>query len=88
VQQGVLTIALGSSLGSYVLNKQGPNRQIWWSSPVSGPKRFEWSETRGAWVSTRDASITLTALLREELRQLARVDLSFPPEGDVARRAT
>ena len=28
--------------GTYVLNKQPPNRQIWLSSPVSGPKRFDW----------------------------------------------
>ena len=28
-----------------VLNKQGPNRQIWWSSPVSGPKRFYFDES-------------------------------------------
>lgn len=25
-----------------MLNKQPPNRQIWLSSPVSGPKRFDW----------------------------------------------
>jgi frataxin len=29
----VLTLKLGS-LGTYVLNKQTPNRQIWMSSPV------------------------------------------------------
>ena len=28
--------------GTYVLNKQPPNRQIWLSSPVSGPKRYDW----------------------------------------------
>jgi len=37
---GVLTIDLGV-VGTWVLNKQTPNRQIWWSSPVSGPRRFE-----------------------------------------------
>ncbi|GMI52302.1 hypothetical protein ScalyP_jg2105 [Parmales sp. scaly parma] len=26
--------------GTWVLNKQEPNREIWWSSPVSGPMRF------------------------------------------------
>ncbi len=31
--QGVLTLRLGA-LGTYVLNKQGPNRQLWLSSPV------------------------------------------------------
>ncbi|XP_017972088.1 PREDICTED: frataxin, mitochondrial isoform X1 [Theobroma cacao] len=33
----VLTLKLGA-LGTYVLNKQTPNRQIWLSSPVSGHK--------------------------------------------------
>ncbi len=32
-QQGVLTVKLGK-LGTYVINKQTPNRQIWWSSPI------------------------------------------------------
>jgi len=25
-----------------VINKQPPNKQIWLSSPVSGPKRYDW----------------------------------------------
>ena len=36
---------------TYVLNKQAPNKQIWWSSPISGPHRFEedgerWADAR------------------------------------------
>jgi len=38
---GVLTVTHPKS-GTYVLNKQPPNKQIWLSSPVSGPKRFDW----------------------------------------------
>jgi len=38
-QQGVLTVRLGRH-GTYVLNKQTPNRQVWLSSPVSGPFRY------------------------------------------------
>ncbi|CAG8672120.1 6530_t:CDS:2, partial [Paraglomus brasilianum] len=30
---GVLTLKLGSS-GTYVINKQPPNKQIWLSSPI------------------------------------------------------
>ncbi|XP_062937069.1 frataxin, mitochondrial isoform X4 [Cynocephalus volans] len=30
---GVLTIKLGGNLGTYVINKQAPNKQIWLSSP-------------------------------------------------------
>lgn len=38
---GVLTITHPKS-GTYVINKQPPNKQLWLSSPVSGPKRFDW----------------------------------------------
>lgn len=30
---------------TWVINKQTPNRQIWWSSPISGPRRYEWVPT-------------------------------------------
>ncbi len=26
-----------------VVNTQTPNRQLWYSSPVSGPQRFNWN---------------------------------------------
>lgn len=51
--QGVLTIMLGSK-GTYVLNTQTPNRQIWLSSPVSGPWRYAWNPVQKQWSSTRD----------------------------------
>ena len=38
---GVLTLVV-EGVGTYVLNKQPPNKQIWLSSPVSGPKRYDW----------------------------------------------
>ena len=65
--------------GTYVLNKQPPNRQIWLSSPVSGPKRYDYvlrdgsagggsfdGVGKGEWMYLRDGS-TLTGLLQEEL---------------------
>ena len=61
--------------GTYVLNKQPPNKQIWLSSPVSGPKRYDWvvrpgesweEEEVGEWVYLRDGS-TLSGLLEEEV---------------------
>mmetsp|Transcript_12541 Transcript_12541/g.23536 ORF Transcript_12541/g.23536 Transcript_12541/m.23536 type:complete len:258 (+) Transcript_12541:61-834(+) len=48
---GVLTIAL--SQGTWVLNKQTPNRQIWWSSPISGPRRYEYDEECQKWIWSR-----------------------------------
>ena len=43
LSDGVLTVKL-SQFGIYVLNKQTPNKQIWLSSPVSGPYRYDISQ--------------------------------------------
>lgn len=59
-------MALGN-LGTYVLNKQAPNKQIWSSSPVSGPARYDWDG--GKWMYKRDGS-ELLHKLSEELTQL------------------
>ena len=58
---GVLTIHLPADGKTWVLNKQTPNQQIWWSSPISGPRRYEyalWSQRVGEekqkrWIFTR-----------------------------------
>lgn len=63
--------------GVYVVNKQPPNKQIWLSSPLTGPKRYDWvivSEDQnskqdtgvGSWVYLRDGD-SLTELLRKEI---------------------
>ncbi|KAF2093243.1 Frataxin [Rhizodiscina lignyota] len=73
---GVMTIELADK-GSYVINKQPPNKQIWLSSPISGPKRFDWvvvgesmnqkeGSGSGEWVYLRDGS-RLSDLLRKEV---------------------
>ena len=36
---GVITFNTGEK-GTFVINKQTPNRQVWLSSPLSGPKRY------------------------------------------------
>lgn len=66
--QGVLTITFGVD-GTYVLNTQTPNRQIWMSSPVSGPWRYAWNPTNKQWISTRDGH-HLSQRLSEELTSL------------------
>ncbi|TEB39306.1 Frataxin [Coprinellus micaceus] len=62
---GVLTLDLGDH-GTYVVNKQPPNKQIWLSSPLSGPKRYDYSEELDDWIYARDNQ-TLGNLLNEEL---------------------
>ncbi|KAJ1451123.1 hypothetical protein M885DRAFT_530599 [Pelagophyceae sp. CCMP2097] len=62
---GVLNITLEKSRESWVINKQTPNRQIWLSSPRTGPCRYELGGD-GVWRHTRDGT-DLFALLRTEL---------------------
>ncbi|KAJ3794038.1 hypothetical protein GGU11DRAFT_690593 [Lentinula aff. detonsa] len=62
---GVLTLRLGDK-GTYVVNKQPPNKQIWLSSPFSGPKRYDYTESDGSWRYSRDNK-PLDDLLNDEL---------------------
>ena len=75
--QGVLTCSLGD-LGTYVYNKQAPNKQMWASSPVSGPNRYDWND--GKWLCRRDGH-ELISRLQKELRQLLKDDsIDIEPE--------
>ncbi|KMZ61449.1 Ferroxidase [Zostera marina] len=64
----VLTLKLGD-FGTYVINKQTPNRQIWLSSPVSGPSRFDWDRKSESWVYRRTKA-KLLELVEDELGKL------------------
>ncbi|KAK4178803.1 putative Frataxin mitochondrial precursor [Triangularia setosa] len=74
---GVMTVDFGQNAGIYVINKQPPNKQIWLSSPKSGPKRYDYvvlgegqhekqDTAAGEWVYLRDGS-TLSELFRNEI---------------------
>ena len=63
---GVLNVFLGSKEGSYVINKQSPNQQIWLSSPVSGPARFDYCTEKKAWIYSRTGE-SLHELLNREI---------------------
>ncbi|XP_074272867.1 frataxin, mitochondrial-like [Silene latifolia] len=71
----VLTLKLGN-LGTYVVNKQTPNRQIWLSSPVSGPSRFDWDGSSQAWVYRRNKA-NLFSVLERELEKLCGESVSL-----------
>ena len=60
-------LSLKTQNGTYVLNKQTPNRQIWLSSPISGPKRYDWVPERKSWIYKRTDK-ELWSELKEELR--------------------
>ncbi|XP_045628442.1 frataxin, mitochondrial [Ursus americanus] len=71
---GVLTVKLGGDLGTYVINKQTPNKQIWLSSPSSGPKRYDW--TGRNWVYAHDG-VSLHELLATELTKALKTKLDL-----------
>ncbi|CCX33549.1 Frataxin [Pyronema domesticum] len=62
---GVLT--LSSDNGTYVINKQPPNRQIWLSSPISGPFQYAYDVGTKQWVDIRGSGDTLKDLIEREL---------------------
>ena len=64
LEGGILTIELESG-GQYVINKHGPNRQIWMSSPKSGATHYDYDADRDAWTGTRDGADLATRLAGE-----------------------
>ncbi|KAJ3089140.1 Mitochondrial chaperone Frataxin [Quaeritorhiza haematococci] len=73
---GVLTLKLGEP-GTYVINKQPPNKQIWLSSPISGPKRYDWAEDKHDWIYLREGT-SLGDLLSEELSEILKRSMKVP----------
>ncbi|RWR99596.1 frataxin-like protein [Dinothrombium tinctorium] len=73
LSSGVLTVNLGK-YGTYVINKQTPNKQIWLSSPRSGPKRYDY--VNGRWVYKRD-KVSLHVLLSREMSDLFDTNIDF-----------
>ncbi|KAI8815478.1 hypothetical protein BJ742DRAFT_18198, partial [Cladochytrium replicatum] len=71
---GVVTLKLGEP-GTYVINKQPPNLQIWLSSPVSGPKRFDFVD--GDWIYKRENE-SLQSLLTSEVSKALNRKISVP----------
>jgi hypothetical protein len=56
----VLNVTVGGH-GTFVLNKQAPNKQLWLSSPVSGPLRYDFCVDSARWLNSRDQHSMLCA---------------------------
>ena len=78
---GVLNIELQGGDAIFVLNKQSPNQQIWLSSPVSGPARFNLDLDRSQWVDARNVDSELLNLLTTELKALVGAEFDFTHVG-------
>eukprot|EP00667_Euglena_gracilis_P026505 EG_transcript_32001 len=76
-ESGVLSVHL-RKVGTYVLNRQAPNRQIWLSSPLSGPAHYDMVEEGDAvrWLDTNDRH-DLLERMRKEFRELYQQELDF-----------
>ncbi|KNZ44971.1 hypothetical protein VP01_861g2, partial [Puccinia sorghi] len=82
--RGVMNFSLGTR-GTYVINKQPPNKQIWLSSPFSsaknpilflyfffldsGPKRFDYDKEQKCWFYGREGK-ELMSLLGAEVDEV------------------
>lgn len=71
---GVLTVIFGEPHGTYVINRQTPNKQIWLSSPKSGPKRYDF--INGQWIYKHDGK-TLHELLNNEIPAIVNTRACF-----------
>lgn len=64
LQDGILNIELDAG-GTYIINKHGPNKEIWLASPKSGASHYGYND--GNWIGTRDQA-DLIERLNEELK--------------------
>lgn len=69
-----MTVQLGEPYGTYVINRQTPNKQIWLSSPISGPKRYDFNSSK--WIYKHDG-VSLHELLTSELTNIFLVEVNF-----------
>ncbi|CAJ0607084.1 unnamed protein product [Cylicocyclus nassatus] len=72
---GVLTVVVSKEVGTYVINKQSPNKQLWLSSPMSGPKRYDLIDHR--WIYSHDKESLDTLLTREFREIFGTEDIDF-----------
>lgn len=75
-QDGVLTVHFGNEFGTYVINRQTPNLQIWLSSPTSGPKRYDYHANKKQWIYRHDNK-SLHELLQQEIPKIVQSEVNF-----------
>lgn len=84
-QGDVLTIKIKNK-GTWVINKHNVTKQLWFSSPVSGPSRFAYqppegyqtpSDAGGVWVDEKNESRRLSDVLSGEMSQIFGINIEF-----------
>lgn len=72
---GVISVVTGT--GVWIINKHSASRQVWLSSPRSGPSKYEFDPSSGTWRSEREDRRRLRDLLTEEFREVVGSDFAF-----------
>jgi len=86
---GVLSIR--GELGTWVINQHNVTRQVWLSSPISGPSKYNWHRDKererratssgdvekGVWCSERDERQQLQRVLEKEFSQAFEIPVKF-----------
>ena len=55
-------LSFGIGKDRFVLNKQAPNQELWLSSPLRGPLRYDFCFQAASWLNTRDRHDLLPGL--------------------------
>eukprot|EP00298_Acanthocystis_sp_HF-20_P029289 c8173_g1_i1.p1 GENE.c8173_g1_i1~~c8173_g1_i1.p1 ORF type:complete len:168 (-),score=40.43 c8173_g1_i1:38-541(-) len=74
LSHGVLTFTLSNK--TYVINQHTASKQIWLSSPFSGPKHFSYDIKSNEWVDTK-GGLNLHELLGKELSEYFKTKIEF-----------
>ncbi len=81
----VLTIK--NSSGTWVLNKHNVTKQLWFSSPKSGPSKYSYVMQNGqnmgeggVWVNERDGTSRLSAILQSEFSTIYKKPIEYDLE--------
>jgi frataxin-like iron-binding protein CyaY len=61
------SLSVVASGKQFLLSRQGPNRQIWLSSPRNGSVKFEFDTDSGKWIDEKRPSIELNAFVLEDV---------------------
>lgn len=78
LSDGVLTLNLGKK-GTFVISRQTPTRQLWLSSPISGPWHYEFDATATVWKCTK-SPISFWQRMETELSQIFDTKIEFKKE--------
>lgn len=74
VRDGVLEIK--TTTGTFVLNKQAPLLQLWYSSPISGPHHYDYDTETKRWKSDKDKH-DLQEKMERELGKVCGGEVKF-----------